>query len=116
MKITVAVLALVVAFTFANRSVELSSLESLRALDASSMSNTKAGIAWVNENALEHLPVAATLRAENVIAHVAIRLDGAVSSEAARPVGAPATLATEPGRASLARAPSRAAGSTVAAR
>ena len=33
-----------------------------------------------------------------------------VSSEAARPGGAPATLATEPGRASPARAPSRAAG------
>lgn len=83
MKITIAALALVVAAMFANRSVELSSLESLRALDASSMSSTKAGIAWINEHALEHLPVAATLRAENVIAHVAIRLDGAASSTVA---------------------------------
>ena len=40
----------------------------------------------------------------------ALTANRAVSSEAARPVGAPATLATEPGRASLARAPSRAAG------
>lgn len=83
MKITVAVLALAVAFAFANRSVELSSLESLRALDASPMSGVKAAIAWVNENALEHLPVAATLRAENVIAHVAIHLDGAAGSTVA---------------------------------
>lgn len=84
MKIILATLALVVAFAFANRGVELSGLDHLQALDASSLSGTKAALTWINEHALEHLPVAATLRAENVVAGVALRMAGQANTVAAR--------------------------------
>ena len=67
-------IALVAGIAVANRSVDLSNLDNLQAMDGMSMTHTKAALTWVNENALEHLPVAATLRAENVIAGVALRL------------------------------------------
>ena len=68
-------LALAAAATLAvaNRSVELSTLAHLQALDGSALcGGTKTALTWINENALEHLPVAATLRAENVVAGIAL--------------------------------------------
>ena len=59
-----------VAVVFANRSVELSSLDNLSRVDQGS----KLGVAFtgVNEHALQYLPVSATLRAEDAIAGVAL--------------------------------------------
>ena len=67
-----AVLASLVAF--ANRDVELASLEHLQALSAQQGATADA-FTWINENALEHLPVAATLRAENAIAGIALSME-----------------------------------------
>ena len=71
--LTIAAVAVVAAFA-ANRSVELSSLENLQALEQSNHEGTKAALTWVNENALDKLPVAATLRAEDAVAGVAMRM------------------------------------------
>lgn len=62
----------VAVFAVANRPVELSSLENLRALDGADDIFGKQALRWVNENALEHLPVGATLRVEEAFAGIVL--------------------------------------------
>ena len=66
------------SFAFANRTVELSSLDNLSRVDEKS----ELGIVLtgVNEHALKYLPVAATLRAEDVIAGLAAPSSTTVAS------------------------------------
>ena len=64
---TIAAALLAVVVSFANRRVELVSLENMQALDQVDH-RAKDALIWVNENALDYLPVAATLRAENALA------------------------------------------------
>jgi hypothetical protein len=78
----VATVAAVVAI--ANRPVDMTSLEHLNALEETQLDGTKAALTFVNEHALEVLPAAATLRAENVVAGVAMKLAGDAVSVASR--------------------------------
>ena len=71
--ITLAIAFVVVAI--ANRPVVLSDLDSLAALDqAEHLDGTKQAFQAVNETALHVLPTAATLRTEDAIAAIALKL------------------------------------------
>ena len=77
--ITLAAIVAIAGFAVANRSLELSNLENLQQLDGSKLENTKAALTWINEHALEHMPIAATLRAEDALAAVALRANAETS-------------------------------------
>jgi hypothetical protein len=74
-KLIAAAAVLVATVAFMNRDVELTSLEHLQALERSDMTTTRAALTWINENALDHLPVSATLRAENAVAGFALSMN-----------------------------------------
>ena len=71
MKIAVTLVAVVIpSFCYANRSLEFSTLDGLVALDEAppALDGVKTAITTFNERALDYMPTAATLRAEDTIA------------------------------------------------
>ncbi len=76
MKTVIAAFVLICAGSVANRPLTASSLDHLQALDDTALDGTKAALTGLNERALDVLPAAATLRAEDAVAAVALRLAG----------------------------------------
>ena len=71
--IILATIVAVPAFAFANRSLETTPLDHLAALDGQEQVQPVAdAITAINERALAFLPTAATLRAEDTVAAVAL--------------------------------------------
>lgn len=76
-KVALAVALGALVVNAANRDVELSTLDGIVALErapGSALDGTRRAITWINEHALSYLPVAAMLRAEDVVARVAVRV------------------------------------------
>jgi hypothetical protein len=76
--LAIAASSLTTALAIANRPVEMTALSNLAQLEeVGGVEGTRDALTWVNENALPYLPVAATLRAEEMIAGVALRMAAA---------------------------------------